>query len=203
MSLAVLVYIHVLLVLVVLSFKRTRARTGSRWGVLAALAGSGLVSAASGICWLIDRSSAPVASVPIGELRVPAAAVLAGGLLLAGPRRSVMAALCLLPALLVATVWRQQAAALWAGGYFLHVGGLLVMVAGCHVLLKAAWTRPTRWTAWLWAAAGVGGLLLFALTIRSDIPSSRALLAVAGGAAFLLGVGGAMASRLRGRPSGA
>jgi hypothetical protein len=201
MSAALLAYVLVLLVLMVLSVSRVGRDIGRRWGLALALTASGLVSAAGGICWLVDHSSAPVASVPIGELRVPAAAVLAGGALLAGPRRAVLSVLCLLPALLVATVWRQQAAAAWAGGYFLHVGGLLVMAVGCHVMLKSALTPSARWTAWLWALMAVGGLLLVALTARSDVPGERTLLAAAGGGVFLAAVAGGAASRVASRKS--
>ena len=85
--------------------KHTRVSLArQRWSALAA---SGALAGVAGACGLLDHSRAVVPSLPVNDLRPPAAALLAGALLLAGPGRTPVAALLIPIALLGATIWRQ------------------------------------------------------------------------------------------------
>jgi ribose/xylose/arabinose/galactoside ABC-type transport system permease subunit len=87
---------------------------GRRVQLLAALTASGALAGLAGACWLIDRNQAPLPSAVIGDLRAPAAAVLAGAAFFAGRSRTLLVGIALPPALLAATIWRQQA---WLAPY--------------------------------------------------------------------------------------
>jgi hypothetical protein len=81
---------------------------GPRNRTVAALVVSGLLSAVGGGLWLIENHSTPMPDQLIGTWRIPAAAVLAGGLLLTGPGRTLLAGICLPVAMAVAVAWRDQ-----------------------------------------------------------------------------------------------
>ena len=104
------IYSGVMVALVVLDSAVGRGvRFGPRVQLLGALAASGALSALAGACWLIDRNQAPLPNAIVGDLRAPAAAVLAGAAFFAGRSRTLLVAIALPPALLAATIWRQQA----------------------------------------------------------------------------------------------
>lgn len=182
--LAAMVYALVLAAMTMTSIVRPHAGVGRGWALLAVTCASGVIASAGGVCRLIDTSRATVPFLPVGELRVAAAAVLAGAAILAGKRRGAMSALCLLPALLVATVWLLETTPWWVGGYYLHVGGLLVLAIGSQVLLKRALDRPTR-LARACAAMALAGMVLIALTARFDTPFVEIVLTVVGWTAFI------------------
>ncbi len=98
------------------------ARRGSLFAVLAL---SGALCGLAGACWLIDRNQAPLPGGIIGDLRAPAAAVLAGALILSGPGRIPLVGVALPLAMLAATIWRQQAWFVYPLGAAWHMGILI------------------------------------------------------------------------------
>jgi len=103
-------YSLVMVVMVILDTAAGRGvRLGRRTELFAALAASGALSGLAGACWLIDCNQAPFPSAVIGDLRAPAAAVLAGAIYFSGRSRTLLTGIALPPALLAATIWRQQA----------------------------------------------------------------------------------------------
>ena len=103
--------------------------------LMAALCASGMLSGLGGACQLIDTfRAAPVPTI-IGDLRIPAAALLAGGSLLAGPGRTLLAGLLLPLGVLLATVWRYRAWYVHLEGYDLQV---LFLIAGLAIIMLSA-----------------------------------------------------------------
>ena len=98
----------------------------SRWSsnarMLAALCASGFLAGSAGALWLLDQGSTPIPSAwrVVDDLRVPAAAVLAGGWLLAGKNRSILAVALLPLALLLTTGWQMRVWSLSHWGLCLH-----------------------------------------------------------------------------------
>ena len=164
-------------------------RFGARRVLFAALCASGALSAAGGALWLLDQNQAPAPARLIGDLRVPTAAILAGGILLAGKGRALLAGICLPGALLVTTLWRQGVWHLPAGGYLLQVGVLLGMTivayAAAAELCKAR--RTGRWPAALGAALTLGGILTVAVAAARNTSSARTAFRAAGIAAWVAG----------------
>ena len=110
-----------------------------------ALVLAGGLAGLSGAVWLMDRSQAPLPIRPVGDLRIVAAAVLAGAAALAGRGRTVVVGLLLPGALLVATAWRQEVLDLSWGGYNLQVVLLIGMAIVTHqafAALTASRTAP-------------------------------------------------------------
>ena len=103
---------------------------------MAALCASGLLSGLGGALQLIDTFRAAPAPTIIGDLRIPAAALLAGGPFLAGPGRRLLAALLLPLGILLATVWRYRAWYVHLEGYDLQV--LFLIVALALIMLAAS-----------------------------------------------------------------
>ena len=112
-------------------------RLGRRLGLFVALAGSGALSGFAGACWLIDHSAAPVPRLPVGDLRIPAAALLAGAALLGGKGRTMVVGVAMPVALLVATIWRQHVWNIQIQGYELQTVLLIVMTLGAHKAIGA------------------------------------------------------------------
>ncbi len=169
---------------------RRGLRLGTRWRIAAALAASGMLAALGGACWLIERNQAPVLALPAGDLRIPVAAVLAGGAFLAGPARATLAALCLPAALLFTTLWRTEGDP-WdmkVGAYALHVlqFGAMVLAAQLAAARLLSRRRGSRWLAGAACALAVAGLLVTAGSVRAERFADRAALYAAGTA-----VGGA------------
>ena len=181
-------------------FARRGWRLGERRRLVLALAASGALSAAGGALWLLDYGSAPVLARPVGDLRIAAAAVLAGGLYFSGRGRSLVAGLCLPPALLLAGAWRMGVWDLPWRGYYLQ---LLLLVAGtlaAHAALARlhatrtpsapskpsqpapsgppAEQRTPRLLTILAAIGTAGGLLLLATADIADAPALRQTLHV-------------------------
>lgn len=160
-----------------------------RLSTAAALIASGALAAAGGALWLLEYGSAPLPRQVIGDLRIPAAAVLAGGAFFTGRGRALLACLCLPPALLCATTWRQQAWIYLLGPYELQSLLLLAMVLfiqiACIRSYRGGQFSPRRLLA---AGAMAAGLLLFAAAANfwADIP--RRILHVGGLAVWLAGM---------------
>jgi ribose/xylose/arabinose/galactoside ABC-type transport system permease subunit len=138
-----------------------------------ALIVGGALSAAGGVLWLLDNDRATVPTWPIGELRIPAAALLAGGLLLKGPRRTLLAGMCLPPAFLLATAWRQTGWGLEYQGYSLQ---LLLVVAGAGLMaLGAHAAEGSHRRSWHWAAAWIAAGAVTVLCVSTNFTSPAAL----------------------------
>jgi len=132
-----------------------------RWQLFAALCASGLLAGLGGAIWLLDAGKAPLPTRCVDDLRPLAAAILAGGLLLGGRSRTLLAGICLPPALLVATIWRQEVWPLQINGYDLNLVLLMAMTLAAHASLSAAvGLGRRRWT--LAAVMTVMGVLLAA-----------------------------------------
>lgn len=196
---AAMVYVLVLASVTVAAMARLGRRLTKPRGLFCAMCASGVIAAAGGICRLIDTSAASVATMPIGELRIPTAAVLAGGAMLAGTRRGTMSLLCLLPAMLVTTVWLLETPPWWVRGYYLHVAGLIVLAVGVQVLLKRAFETPgviLRVSAF----TAVAGMTLIAVSGRTNSHPMETALAIAGWALFIQAVIIAIIKRIK-RPA--
>jgi hypothetical protein len=134
-----------------------------------ALIVGGALAAAGGVLWLMDNDRATVPTWPIGDLRIPAAAMLAGALLLKGPRRTLLAGMCLPPAFMLATAWRQTGWGLECQGYSLQ---LLLLVAGAGLMaLGARAAEGRRRRGWHWAAAWIAASAVAVLCASTNCAS--------------------------------
>ena len=105
-----LTYLSALLGLLMIDYAVWRGvKFPRRVCVFAAMASSGLLSGLGGALWLLDNSRAPVPTRLIDDLRIPAAAILAGGLFLGRRGRELLAGMSLPAAMLIVTIWRQKA----------------------------------------------------------------------------------------------
>ena len=102
------VFVYGLTMTALMFRKPDRRGAGPDNRTMLALAASGLLSAVGGGLWLIENQSTPMPDQLIGTWRIPAAAVLAGALLLAGPGRTLLAGICLPAAMGVAVAWRDH-----------------------------------------------------------------------------------------------
>jgi ribose/xylose/arabinose/galactoside ABC-type transport system permease subunit len=124
-----IVYLSVLLGLLMIDSAVWRGVVFSRGAsVFAALAASGLLAGLGGALWLIDNSRAPLPTRLIDDLRIPAAAILAGGLFLGRKGRELLAGMSLPAAVLLATIWQQKAWVMTSPGLGL-TPQLLVLMA--------------------------------------------------------------------------
>lgn len=147
-----------------------------------ALLVGGTISAVGGACWLLDYSQVPVPVRPVGDLRVLAAPLLAGALLLAGPGRSLLAGVCLPAGLLVATVWQQRVWYLSGLGYEWQVlllalaAGLtqIALVVACPAIRRRRWARAGS------AVLAVAGMAVLAASSYLMLSSMRPVLHAAG-----------------------
>ena len=203
-SVLVVFAFYALTMLVILNgemVERYRGRAFSeRWRLFAALTASGALSAAGGVAWLIEHEMAPVPGRPVGDLIVPAAALLAGGLYLAGPGRTLLVGVLLPMALAVATGWRQEVLNLrcdFLVGYPLQVACLVVMVAiARYAMIRAAVVGRWRGAALLMAWSSSAGIVVLAASVWADSPALRDILHVSGGGLWLVGATGAIALKL-------
>ncbi len=123
-------YIAALLALLFSRRLGRRLGAGSRLLTGIALCASGALAAAGGLCWLLDNGRAPVPTRLVDDLRIPVAAVVAGGAFLSGPGRTALAAAWLPMVLVVVTVWLQDVWQVTASGYWLQLlllGGMVLV----------------------------------------------------------------------------
>lgn len=104
-----------------------------RASLFAAMAASGLLSGIGGVLWLLDNSRAPAPTRLIDDLRIPAAAILAGGLFLGRKGRELLAAISLPAAMLITTIWRQKAWNLPCFGLALQMLVMTGMTIAVHL----------------------------------------------------------------------
>lgn len=108
-----------------------------RKALWASLCASGALAGLGGAIWLLDYGSAPLPRQVIGDLRVPAAAILAGAMLYRGRQRVMLAMLCLPASLLVATLWQLEVVFRPVAGYPPQVALLIVLTIAVHLLIRA------------------------------------------------------------------
>ena len=202
---ALLVFIvYALTMLVILNgemIERNRERGFSeRWRLFVALTASGALSAAGGVSWLIEHGRAPVPVRPLDDLVIPAAALLAGGLYLAGRGRTLLAAVLLPMSVAVVAGWRQEVLNLrcdFLVGYPLQVAVLVVMVAITRYAMTCA-AVIGRWhggaLALAWSSSV--GIVVFAASVWTETPALRDILHAVGGGVWLTGATGAIVLKL-------
>jgi len=109
-----------------------------------ALVTGGAISALGGALWLLENNTAAVPRLPVHDLRIPVAAVLAGGLVLAGGGRSLLTALYLPVGMLVATLWYLDGWDLNYRGYALQMLPLLAAAVAWSLALRALARKRQR-----------------------------------------------------------
>ncbi len=148
---------------------------GGRRGLTAALVASGLLSALGGMCWLIRAGWTPRPGHLFADLRVAAAAALAGAAVLRGAGRGLLAGMLLPPAMLVATAWRQCVcySPMWS-----PEASLLLLTA---MVLAAQWTvargfqTGPNWRAVFSLLAPLGVVVVSASAWETPAPLPAAL----------------------------
>jgi ribose transport system permease protein len=175
--------------------ENAEARWPGRRMLLLALCGCGALAALSGGVKLLDVSRAFRPRI-VEDLRIPAAAVLAGAAVFAGRGRTLL--VCLL-APLAGVLAGQWARCVWdweIGGYLVQVLLLIVMAAGTHASASAALAAGRPWAigAWAGAALGAAGMVLVTFSGGSARPSSVGLPIFIGG--MVVWVGGLTAGAL-------
>ncbi len=170
----------------------TRAALSDRAALAAALAGSGVLSAMGGLCWVAKSGQLPRQLFLIEDLRVVAAVALAGAVALRGPGRGLLTAVLLPPAMLLATIWRQWVWDVAAVGFAVNLLVLTGTVLGAQwAIAQAAGTennRPQRRAA----MAMFLGIIALAATARELPRGARTVLRVAGAGAWLVGLAAAL-----------
>lgn len=173
--------------------ERHRRMNPGRWRVFFAMAASGALAAASGALWMIDHNSAPAPERIVGDLRIPAAALLAGGALLIGPGRTLLVGLFLPISLLLVTIWRQEVLPLnflQGFGYATQTALLAAMVltiyAGFTGLLQSRGKMRAIYIACFVTA--VCGIILTAMQTRENTYDARRIRDLLGISLWLLSV---------------
>ena len=208
MLLVVLAYSTAMFVLLGAGFLARRGvRFGRRTSLLAALCASGALSAGGGALWLLDHGQATALSRPVGDLRVAAAAILAGGAFFGGRGRTMLAAACLPGALLLTTAWRQNVWNFQIEGFAVQTALLIAMTIVAHsaMVQALAGLRVPKPAAILGMVMTVSGILITAGAANvSDAGLRRTLLWVGVGL-WLVGAARLLVSRalaMRARGSG-
>jgi simple sugar transport system permease protein len=198
------IYAAVMLVLLTAdAVRRQVSRPDRQRELWLALAASGGLAGLAGACGLIDYPVASAPNFPIGDLRVVAAAVLAGGAMLGGRGRTMLMGLSLPLALLTATIWRQEVALLFYGIVEVNILILIGMAIVAHMAIDNAlsWRQGSRWLAVMALAALVGGMAMLGASGRvADLAGRRAFELMALGL-WLAGVVLLLVSRGQVRPT--
>ncbi len=169
---------------------RRTAERNDRRALAVALVASGLLSAAAGAIWLVEHGETPIPGRLVGDLRVPAAALLAGGLLLAGARRTVVTVAALPVALLLTLLWTLHVWMAPVRAYYPQLLLLIVGLTGAHLAVRHAVAAPRlRRGALVAAGLMTGGIVVAALEARVEGTDVRGALLWAG---ILLWAGGAV-----------
>jgi len=175
-------------------------RFSERRRLFASLTASGALAAAGGALWLVEHGAAPVPARPFDDLMIPAAALLAGGLYLAGSGRTLLVGVLLPLALAAVSGWRQEVLSLrsdYLVGYQLQVIVLVVMVSSARYAMTCA-TMALRWRGGALALAWFSslGIGVFATSVWAESAGARMLFHVSGGCLWLGGALGAIVIRL-------
>ena len=190
MLIVVAAYSVVMLLLVWAEGAANKGRTlPRRWELFCSLGLSGALAGIAGACWLIDYNVAAAPAIPIGDLRVPAAAVLAGSALLGGRARTIIVAVALPPAVLTATVWRQAVWSLPFHGLDLQIVLLLgeMLIINMAILHAVSWRHDRRFLPATALAATSGGLVLLAGSAWVATPAEGGLFRILAIGVFMIG----------------
>lgn len=133
---------------------------------------SGLLSAGGGALWLIERGRTPIPSQLIGDLRIPVAAVLAGGIMLAGRNRTILSIILLPPAMLMGLMWRQNVWPMFWNGLDVQMGVLLALALLMHGSCILAWLHPGPGRR-SWIVAAAAAVLAVAIMAATTIVDQR------------------------------
>lgn len=176
---------------------RRRAARDEPPPIVLTMALSGLLSALGGALWLIDQPSTPVPDQLVGTMRIPAAVVLAGGLLLAGSGRTNLTMLCLPVALAIVSAWRWS----WPGMQA-YEPQVLVLI-GVVLLMQLCARKALRGDAKMMTAGVVaaGSLLTLAAAGRVEMLAQQQALRWSG--IVLMTISLVLAIRASRRRSGA
>ncbi len=155
---------------------RAREEDGGdrRKKLFAALLAGGALSAAGGAIWTLGNMHAPVPHAIVGDLTIPAAALLAGAAFYVHGGGTLLAGILLPPAMLLSIIWRD----VWFLGYEgwdMQVLLLIGMVLVLHLAAGRA-LRPIirlRWAYTLAALAALAGLLVMASARHGDWQSQN------------------------------
>lgn len=201
--LVVATYVVTALVLVVILRVRHLKwiRVNPRGEMLAALCASGALAGLAGAIWLIDHKSSPIPRQLIGDLRIPAAAILAGAGFFGGKARTLLVMLCLPATLLLSTLWGLHGIHLPFGGYSPDMLLLIVMTVGVHLgfFQTLATTRRAKLLAALSVALTMGGFILLSGSAGSQTYTIRSLFHTAGTGIWAIGIVLLVISRTVGR----
>ena len=196
-------YLMTMVVLIGLNWitLRNRGWVTSRVSLSASLCASGALAGLGGALWLLDRGSTPIPSHLFGDLRVPAAAVLAGSALFSGRGRTALAVLCLPAAMLIATIWRQEVVHLPLRGYSLQMLLLIGMTICAHVAIMRSESLRGRGIVLgaLSIALTISGMLLLACSAATQAGPTERLLHSGGIGVWALGSVLLLVSRFRSR----
>jgi len=145
--------------------------------VLVCLSASGALAAFGGAVWLVEHGSAPIPVRMVGDLRVPAAAILAGAAFFAGAGRSMLVLLCLPATVLAATIWWLEVMHLNIAGYAVQSALLTVMGIVAHLAMAHAIRVARRGvaTAVICVALTAGGMLMMAAAVGAERHATRRL----------------------------
>lgn len=196
------VYVAVLSALLCSGRLGRRLGSSSRLLTGIALCASGVLAAAGGLCWLLDHARAPVPTRLVDDLRIPVAAALAGGAFLSGTGRTVLAAVYLPVALVLATLWRQEVWQFEASGYWLQLLLLVGMVIVSQMAAGEAMAarRPGRGMAIAAAALTAVGIVTLGGSSGIDSRFALTVFRLAGMAAWLAGAVLLVIARARAGP---
>lgn len=167
----------------------TGVRIGRRGSIFGALCMSGVLAGIAGALWLVDSGRAPAPTRVVDDFRVVAAALIAGAVVLSGRGRTFRVCMMLPPAVLLATLWRQNVWPARIGGYWLQLPALIAIVLTVHLSARQAKGRKGRHRLPP-ACAGVAALaalVLMGYSPAASSPAQRQLLQYAGAAAGACG----------------
>jgi len=151
----------IMVVLPVSAYRYVRRARRGPGSMSASLLASGMLSALGGLCWLLKDGRSPMPGHLVGDLRVIAAAVLAGAATLKGNGRSGMVCVLVPFALVLATMWWEW---VWPTPTW-PVDVNLVALTLMTFVPQWTYTRALRdpgWRAKLWPTLAALGVLSLA-----------------------------------------
>jgi hypothetical protein len=192
-------YIAALLALARLSSRSYRQKRPRLPAKLAgALVASAVLSSLGGLCWLLKSGQTCLPGYLVGDLRILAAAVLAGAAGLPGRGRSLLVCAMLPLAMLVTTVWRFGVwpTPLWpVPANLLALAGMAWAAQWIFVRVR----RPAARLGIVWPVLAALGVVSLAATAAAEIPGRDVFRSIVGVVLWVIGTGGAVLAWLHGR----
>ncbi len=132
-----------------------------------AMCASGVLASLSGTCWLLDLGRVAVTDQLVHGLTIPTAVILAGGALLIGRGRTMLAGIFLPLALLLTNIWSQTIWPVQIAGRYVQLAAMLILLGGADIafLWCLSYKGPARWIAWLSCIACTAGFLIIPASI--------------------------------------